>query len=376
MDSYFRRIQADIKSIRFNAELIKEQIDEAKLRLESLRESYDELVRRRSGDEFNKKVLEDVVYESSEYILRIFEDEFEYAMGTSREFNFPQFERAFFDALRGQEEFIEFSIDDNVSVNVNINLEKVGTIEDYVNGVEYARSIFRDTSFDKELEMQTVYKNMGKKRRNAPTMTSRRASTYWRNIVYGQYGGPLYTRTIQLRLDGFKNKAPFWFILDSGTPPNLASDWNPRGEPYPITKPTRFTTKAKVRIKEYVKNTAENSIEKIKQLFVEEENELDISISDIKNDIKLLMVLLDEATKSIGGDIKSKEVPTIERARETFDEHLEYARKLGAREEKVKKLWNDIVTGAVVKARVYLGYGVRKRTINLLKEIKRILQGS
>lgn len=77
-----------------------------------------------------------------------------------------------------------------------------------------------------------------------------KASKYWAKI-YNE-AGSRFKKTIKGRISLSGAKAPFWKILDSGTPPSLPSDRG--GYPTPDNVETNFVHKAETDVKQYAKD--------------------------------------------------------------------------------------------------------------------------
>lgn len=369
MTDFFSYLSVTVEELRYNVVLIKELTNEAEDFRKDYREKATELELFLNGEEFSQKIYSDTILEAKELILTIFEDEFERAIDTSREFNFDEFRVSFLNAVYDIPDLVGFSFSTENIIQSTFNLEKLGTLQDYVDGVKYARVILGAESAEREaarMGVPSTSKNPNRKKRAAPKMTPERASIYWKDWVYrGGQGGDLHSKTIALRLQNFASKAPFWHILEDGTPIKLASDWEPRGFPTPETKPTRFVAKAKKRIELLLEKQVKESETKLKLEINEEIERLDTYVSELEDDIALLLRLLEEA-----------ENEKIKKARELFNKHLELAKSRGARIEKIEKLFLTLVRGEPVRKSVYLGYTVKKRTIILERKIREILQGS
>lgn len=371
MPEYFRYLDKNIDELQKSLDNLKSALEEAiQLRnfysaayMSASNELYDNV-------RFERLVLRDAIIEANWDVLNIFEDEVNAALERSKEFDFPEFQTAFKGALWDNDKFIEFYMPSEETLGVKINLESLGTLEDYVNGVKYARAILGAEAAEREaarMAVPTTSKNPKRKKRSAPKMTPERASVYWKDYVYrGGSGGEKHSRTIDLRLKDFANKAPFWHILEDGTPLNLSSDWTPKGFPTPQTKPTRFVEKAAARITKFIRSKSKEIIERITARLEAAMTDYANNEAKLNHDIRLLRELI--ANWGRGGG-----VPPIEKARTEFEKRLEKQREQGARIEKINELFTRIAAGEKVSDRVYLGYGQRKRTTRLVREINRIL---
>lgn len=162
--------------------------------------------------------------------------------------------------------------EDKKSIKVELALDEVaGTLEDYANGITYARNVIK-----REDETKAKEARGGKRRKKKkPPYDPIRASKYWAEHIYGTGEDATrharYDYTMKLRLENFASLAPFWKILDKGLP-QMAS--NRGGTAYPVPTPTDFVdatiTQIEIlgeeKLKEYYDEIVEIASEQIEDV--------------------------------------------------------------------------------------------------------------
>jgi len=126
--------------------------------------------------------------------------------------------------------FVEAIGQENIKVTIDLD-KTAGTLNDYVDGVLYARE---------QLEGEYPRKK---------EFDPKKASQKWKQIY--EAGGTFYNKIITWRIETFGKKAPFWKIINDGTPKKLGGV-DRGGTPYPVSKPTRFKQRAEQKISDLI----------------------------------------------------------------------------------------------------------------------------
>ena len=116
-----------------------------------------------------------------------------------------------------------------------------------------------------------------------------KASRAWAAIFDSRTGTfSKFSKTIRLRLSFATKPAPFWIILDKGTPPAMTSDRG--GTPTPGNTSTNFISGAKFAVETYMKKVLANAKVKYEEKFEQYEKLL----PEAKKSLKELEDLLSE----------------------------------------------------------------------------------
>jgi hypothetical protein len=223
-------------------------------------------------------------------------------------------------------------------VNIRLN-ETAGTLEDYANAIKATRDNLPNSSkssasmashFWKEKfyrparEGTTVYRrkyNKATKEYEKRDVTEEQVAKYW--------------STIQARLSASGKTAPFWEILDQGTP-SMSSDEG--GSAYPKNSRTDFTGKTISRLKRIF---AENKVS---------QRDFSKELNEIKKDIDNISELMQEAQ-----DLSDELSQAALDVQETLAKRLE---------DEYTKIDRDKIPNAEALIKKYREEGKARYTIN------------
>ncbi len=189
-----------------------------------------------------------------------------YALAAIRdtvEFNIGEYRLALINAVRDKRTIKILADPDKVRVRINLDLT-AGNLNDYADGIKRARNILKvgfkkpnpmEASLASYMWMEKYYRparegtDIPQPKRDGDKGIDKRTGKDKKPRVYNKTKYiNAYKRTMKTRLSSFKKPAPFWRIINDGTPGTLES--GNEGTPYPIVKPSRFVEKAKRRIEE------------------------------------------------------------------------------------------------------------------------------
>jgi hypothetical protein len=212
----------------------------------------------------------------------------EYALGAlqeSEEFDYEPFKDALIDVINSNPVIIIKPInrkDLSAGITIDIPLERfAGDLDDYAAGIKYARDMLEEEVYTNEEEDEETQKKKRRKRKRKYNPVY--ASAYWKDHVYTPKG-KLYAQTISWRLEGFTNEAPYWIILEYGSPGTLRSDKG--GTPYPESiYPTRFRSLAEKDIESLILEMINLAGDTFYKRIEDEIAEVQTVIDDISNAI-------------------------------------------------------------------------------------------
>lgn len=286
------------------------------------------------------------------------------AIENTKEFDLPEFKQRLVNAIRDSRTITIQH--DNSNPIVRINLEvTAGTLEDYFAGVEAARANLG------------IGSTRTPKRRTHKESGDDLPSRIWRDKIYSsaREGGiknpksdkergnvakfaSQYYRTIEARLAAMNSMAPWWYILEYGTP-----DSSGTGFPYPVFSGQGFVANSIPLIKSAYLRILDSMHSNIFETYSKLVRNVQEIIESVDTEIEKIKLLLEAL---VGLDIKSD----MDIAIGVIEERLmELGHSLDdADPKKVVELAYRFTEGTyagTVGEKVTLGVGIRLRTIEL-----------
>ena len=217
-----------------------------------------------------------------EQILEITTDEVDKALSATEaeELNRTRYRNILKRALNETDKLIEL-IHTNRSITVKMHFEEeLGTIEDYVNGIKFARDIISKNKL-------TDFRVGGKF-----------ASIYWLKLYDDD--DVVYSYTIAFRLEGFKAKAPWWTILNDGTPTSLPTDREGGFNPLYTIPASRFVDRIQRRVSDLATSTYNRELKANEDFYISQRNYWQDKASELTN----LLVEITRRVVRLRGNIK------------------------------------------------------------------------
>lgn len=257
------------------------------------------------------------------------------AIQTNQEFDNKYYRKALFEAIDDDDTYIVRMAGSGFSstIRVTIDLNRTaGRLNLWGAAVKAARQ---------QLGLKVPRKN-----NKAFDKKAKGASRAWARIYND--GGKEYNLTIRTRLAAAGKVAPFWSILDDGTPPGLSSDRG--GYPTPKNKVTNFESKAQVNVNARLAKVFIDLKKEYQAQFEGSFEELEIAKKDLDR--------LDDTAESIRLDIKANReleaalgLDKIEIDRVKLDKSIDLVRK-----------------GLLTKGRVNIApQGAKRKYVSILK---------
>lgn len=296
-----------------------------------------------------------VIDESIEDIQQIIKSEMELAFLNAVEFSQVRYRNILLSAIKDSDKLLSISGSYGL-INVTSNFEEeLGTIEDYANGILFAREIiFAD-------------KHSG---------NIRRLGGYWASIYWGEIYNQndiAYSYTVALRLEGFKSKAPWWNIINDGTPPSLPSDRDDGGfNPIDDIPPTHFVDKIVRRAEDLLRSRYDSRENDYINMVEGEQRRLDAEILKYDDLRERISTLLPKDFGYIEREEPDETEKLEKTAKKLIEDSLTENQRQRGKQEKLDELIKKISAGEYVRDRVYIGGGAYKRTIQLRREFEAI----
>jgi hypothetical protein len=351
--SFYTELKKDLSSIKDDASKLVELVDQAIENIGFLQSEEEELER------FIKEVLLDESFQITlgrqwDETYRILYTDVEEALDSVPEFNKPEFNSRLFLALDNSDTLYARRIGRN-RVSVELDLERTaGTLEDYVAGIEYFRSIYEE-----ELDRKKPY-------------DPDKASELWARIYNKQ--GPMYNATIQARLEGFSALAPWWNLVDQGVPQPGATTED-RGEGYatPTSSATNFKEKAERNMERHLSEMFSREVNRQEEIANNRLLAVERTIDDIYN-------LIDEVEDLINDtkfeNYRKRLEVALDEVSLRFEErfYLKYGKKATYRDiDKVRELSRNIAANQPVPNRIQI-QGIRIRTIKMQQHVEQLMR--
>lgn len=296
------------------------------------------------------------------------------AAENTKEFDLPEFNGRLVQAIRDDRTISILVQNDDPLIIINLEVT-AGNLSDYFSGVDAARS----------------NKGLGKTRGKfitdpkANAVGEELSSRIWREKIYGsaREGASIsrknkkgesvnlsgkykqqYQETIDARLNAFSSTAPWWYILEYGTPQAGYGD----GKPYPSFSGQHFVENSLLSIK--------NAYKSIWATYVNEVNSMYNKIfSDIHKNIQEINKIIKEITEKIAECLSFSYEKDVETAYTAIKSKLAGVnidiKKADPR--KIAKLAYDLMEGTPISSSLRLGAGIRIRTIRLRQEFEKML---
>jgi hypothetical protein len=288
-----KKVDAQIKKLKDSEEIIQYLNQE----LNETRVLYNRLVAQYQNSDPMASALYSTQYRAPKILL----DEAMQAVKQTKEFDLPLFTERLSKAILDPKT-IELSINKYDHLSVKINLKTTaGTTKEYLTAVKIANQalglgkskgqkktapgkgtgkdlpswFWQEKYYSPAREGTSVpirTKSRGKGIRNRPAqdLTERYKKKYF--------------LTIETRVSYFTKPAPFWEIINNGTPKGKGS-----GEPYPVFGPTNFVSKAIKRM--------QDTFERFKRLETELERDLAHSFIDLQHKMEYIHKLIHQYSK-------------------------------------------------------------------------------
>jgi hypothetical protein len=207
------------------------------------------------------------------------------ATQTNQEFDDPQYRQALFSAIENDDTYVVrmsgSGFNSRISIDMDLN-RTAGRLNMWASAIKTARrflGIKTPRSNDKNYQKKAL-----------------QASRAWAGIYRdGGGAGSTFSKTVEARLSASPKTAPFWQILNNGTPPSLASDRG--GYPTPKNKETNFQNKAE-----------ENTNSRLRNIFVNLKKSYDILFENYQTAIEeatAKLVTLNELADEIRLDLQT-----------------------------------------------------------------------
>jgi hypothetical protein len=200
---------------------------------------------------------------------RIFVEEIRVALESATEYDYPAFRNRLFNIVQDERLITVRQTDYGGQVNFNMNTV-AGTLDDYIEGINFAREQLREESPGKPMPEPAASKVWAEKiygvnRENKKVTRLKKQPGKKRRKrvdVSEKYRG-LYQKTIELRLSQLASQAPFWPIIEFGTDYMVGKG----GEAYPEFEGTRFVEKSRIKSQtafdDYYNTTLSNYVESL-----------------------------------------------------------------------------------------------------------------
>ena len=288
------------------------------------------------------------------------------AIENTKEFDLPDFKQRLVEAIKDSRTITFTGTSWDIIVNINLDVT-AGTLDDYIAGVELARKslglgstrgkihratgeelasrIWKEKIYGAGREGKSVIKN--RKRLGDIDLSSKYAEQY--------------ALTIQERLNSFSTTAPWWYIVNYGTP-----DTGGVGFPYPAFSGQRFVENSIQDIKNAYyryRNAFRDEIRNLYNNLIRDAVEI---IDNIDSDINYILKLIEDLTSfNIESDVNAA-INAIYNRIERLGKRIEDADPKKVLET-AYKLAESISIGTS-RERVTLGVGIRIGTIELRRD--------
>lgn len=349
---------------------LEELRNQADIYESNLRTTYRQLMR--EDDELlinipEQEALRDIGYEANQ----ILDEEMWKAVLTNREFNHPMFTDRLTEAIFDARTIRLSVINHNLKIVIDLNTT-AGKLSDWAEAVKAARNVF------------TKQKSQGKGKQPKELRTPEPLRSHmWAEKFYipAREGGSVYRRTkkgtkditeqqiekyfrtMNLRFQLCKSKAPFWHILNHGI-----AEYNDKtgGTAYPANIPTNFVRKAAEEIQRRYRQLKSIYSKQISQEYNRIRNLYITRLNQVEN-------LLDAIDTKIRA-LQNRREPTGPKYQEEMDflkKHLGEERFLRADRAKLLYLARALQEEQYIPPRIGLGGNVRTRTIRMVRRYRK-----